>query len=94
LDIENILERVETEGVYRTHLRRQQADLHVFMQDEALLLDPRLDYNIIEGLSSEVKERLFRVRPASIGAAKRMEGMTPTSLVYLLKFAKRLHPTI
>ncbi|EED81849.1 predicted protein [Postia placenta Mad-698-R] len=84
-----ILTRVEIEGIYRTHLRRQEADLRVFLEDEGLTLDPHLDYEIVEGLSSEVKERLYRVRPTSIGVAKRMEGMTPTSIVSLLKFAKR-----
>ncbi|KAL7278263.1 hypothetical protein ACG7TL_008239 [Trametes sanguinea] len=84
-----ILTRVETDAVYITHLRRQEADLRLFMEDEALQLDPHLDYNTIEGLSSEVKERLFKVRPTSIGAAKRMEGMTPTSMIYLLKHARR-----
>ncbi|KAI9065742.1 glucose-inhibited division protein A subfamily [Trametes sanguinea] len=84
-----ILTRVETDAIYSSHLRRQEADLRLFMEDEALQLDPHLDYNTIEGLSSEVKERLFRVRPTSIGAAKRMEGMTPTSMIYLLKHARR-----
>ncbi|KAH9943613.1 mitochondrial translation optimization protein [Amylocystis lapponica] len=84
-----ILARVEVDGIYSSHLRRQQADLRVFMEDEMLVLDPSLDYASVEGLSSEVKERLSAARPASIGAAKRMEGMTPTSIVSLLKFARR-----
>jgi hypothetical protein len=36
------------------------------MDDETLTLDPRMDYNIVTGLSSEVRERLFAVRPTSI----------------------------
>ncbi|KAI0773122.1 glucose-inhibited division protein A subfamily [Trametes elegans] len=85
----HILTRVETDAVYSSHLRRQAADLRVFMEDESLLLDPHLDYHVVEGLSSEVKERLSKVRPTSIGAAKRMEGMTPTSMIYLLRHARR-----
>jgi len=84
-----ILARVEIDGVYSQHLRRQQADLRVFLDDEALALDPALDYATVEGLSSEVRERLAVVRPASVGAAKRMEGMTPSSIVSLLKFTRR-----
>lgn len=53
-------------GRYESHLRRQEADLRKFMDDENLTLDPQIDYNIINGLSSEVKERLFTVRPTSI----------------------------
>ncbi|KZT30098.1 glucose-inhibited division protein A subfamily [Neolentinus lepideus HHB14362 ss-1] len=86
-----ILTRVEIDGRYGPFLTRQEADLRVFMEDETLVLDPHMNYDGIDGLSSEVKERLYRVRPTSIGAAKRMEGMTPTSVVALLKYAKRMH---
>ncbi|KAK1227246.1 Mitochondrial Translation Optimization [Marasmius sp. AFHP31] len=78
-------------GRYNSQLFRQEADLRYFMEDESLELDPQMDYHTVEGLSSEVKERLFRVRPTTIGAAKRMEGMTPTSVVSLLCHAKRTH---
>ncbi|GBE86068.1 Mitochondrial translation optimization protein [Sparassis crispa] len=84
-----LLARVQTDSIYRFHLRRQQADLVAFHEDEALVLDPQLDYCAVDGLSSEVKERLSIVRPTSIGAAKRMEGMKPTAIVTLLKYAKR-----
>ncbi|KAI0654280.1 glucose-inhibited division protein A subfamily [Cubamyces menziesii] len=85
----HILTRVQTDAVYRSHLRRQEADLRLFMEDETLALDPQLDYNTVQGLSSEVRERLSKVRPTSIGAAKRMEGMTPSSMIYLLRHARR-----
>ena len=62
----HILSRVETDAVYSMHLRRQEADLRLFMEDESLVLDPHLDYSAVEGLSSEVRERLARVRPTSI----------------------------
>lgn len=94
-------------GRYSSHLYRQEADLRTFLDDESLTLDPRIDYNLVPGLSIEARERLFAVRPTSIvshlrahicftadcklqkGAVKRMDGMTPTSIVYLLRFAKR-----
>ncbi|KAI0698990.1 glucose inhibited division protein A-domain-containing protein [Cytidiella melzeri] len=84
-----ILTRVHIDGRYDAHLKRQEADLRAFHDDEDLLLDPLTDYSSVEGLSLEVKERLARVRPANIGVAKRMEGMTPTSLISLLKHTKR-----
>ncbi|KAI0086071.1 glucose inhibited division protein A-domain-containing protein [Irpex rosettiformis] len=86
----HILSRVHIDGRYDAHLKRQEADLRAFLDDESLLLDPQIDYSIVEGLSLEVKERLARVRPANIGVAKRMEGMTPTSLISLLKHTKRV----
>ena len=42
------------------------ADLRVFMEDESLILDPQMDYQKVDGLSSEVKERLGKVRPTTI----------------------------
>jgi len=85
----HILSRIDVDGRYNSHLRRQEADLRTFMNDESLALDPRIDYSVVTGLSYEVRERLSAVRPTSIGAAKRIDGMTPTSIVYLLQFAKR-----
>lgn len=84
-----LLARVDIEGHYHPHLSRQEADVKVFMEDETLMLDPGMAYADVPGLSSEVIEKLSRVRPTTIGAAKRIEGMTPTSVVYLLKYAKR-----
>ncbi|KAI0065130.1 GIDA-domain-containing protein [Artomyces pyxidatus] len=84
-----ILSRIDIDGNYSIHLRRQEADVRLFMEDETLVLQPELDYAKVEGLSSEEKERLGRVRPRSIGAAKRMEGMTPNGVVALLRHAKR-----
>lgn len=53
-------------GEYSAHLFRQEADLRAFMEDETLLLDPHMDYSVVTGLSSEVRERLFVVRPTTI----------------------------
>ena len=54
-------------GQYDAHLTRQEADLKtVFMEDESLLLDPRMEYSTVPGLSSEVVERLYRVKPTTI----------------------------
>ncbi|KAF8804049.1 glucose-inhibited division protein A subfamily [Phlegmacium glaucopus] len=83
------LSRIDIDGQYDMHMSRQEADVRAFMEDESLLLDPGLDYSAVPGLSSEVIEKLYIVRPTTIGAAKRMEGMTPTSVISLLKHAKR-----
>ncbi|KAJ7235073.1 glucose inhibited division protein A-domain-containing protein [Mycena haematopus] len=80
-----ILTRVQVDGIYSIFVSRQEADVRDFMKDETLMLDPHLDYLAVHGLSSEIRERLQRIRPATLGAAKRMEGMTPVSLVLLLQ---------
>lgn len=53
-------------GNYASHLRRQQADVKLFHDEESLLLAPDLDYQEVVGISEEVRERLTAVRPASI----------------------------
>ncbi|KAG6333859.1 hypothetical protein ID866_5234 [Astraeus odoratus] len=81
--------RIVIDATYAPHIPRQLADLQVFHADESLLLDPDMDYTQVRGLSEEVRERLQRVRPTTLGAAKRMEGMTPAAAVNLLKHARR-----
>jgi tRNA uridine 5-carboxymethylaminomethyl modification enzyme len=52
--------------MYQIYLKRQRVDLELFTQDEALDLEPDIDYSAIHGLSTEVKERLSRVRPTNL----------------------------
>jgi tRNA uridine 5-carboxymethylaminomethyl modification enzyme len=61
-----LLARIDIDGVYEPHLRRQESDLAVFHDDETLVLDPQMDYSTVAGLSEEVKERLNLVKPTSI----------------------------
>jgi len=53
-------------GQYDAHLARQAADIKAFAEDESLLLDPKLEYSTVAGLSGEVIERLYRIRPTTI----------------------------
>lgn len=85
----HIKARIVIDATYAPHIPRQLADLQAFHTDESLLLDPNMDYSQVSGLSEEVRERLQCVRPATLGAAKRMEGMTPAGAINLLKHARR-----
>ncbi len=80
---------VETENRYAGYLRRQDADIEAFRKDEALGLPGDLDYGSIGGLSSEVREKLGGARPATLGAASRIAGVTPAALVALLRHVRR-----
>jgi len=60
-----------------------------FRKDEALLLPGDLDYGSVGGLSSEVREKLGGARPATLGAASRIAGVTPAALVALLRHVRR-----
>lgn len=56
----------EFPGRYLPFLRRQEADLEAFQEDEDLVLDPHMDYGGVSGISSEVKEKLTMIRPTTI----------------------------
>jgi tRNA uridine 5-carboxymethylaminomethyl modification enzyme len=81
--------QIETDGRYAAYLERQEADLAAFRRDEALALSPALDYGAIQSLSHEARQALAASRPATLGAAARLPGVTPAALIALLRFVKR-----
>ena len=84
-----IAEQVEIDARYSGYLERQERDIASFRRDEALLLPPDLDYAAVGSLSREICDKLALARPASLGAAARISGVTPAALVALLKHVKR-----
>jgi tRNA uridine 5-carboxymethylaminomethyl modification enzyme len=84
-----IVEQVTTDAQYAVYLERQQADVDAMRRDEALALPPDLDYSAIAGLSAEVQQKLSAVRPANLGQAGRIDGITPAALTRLLGYVKR-----
>jgi tRNA uridine 5-carboxymethylaminomethyl modification enzyme len=84
-----VAEQLEIDARYAGYLERQQKDIVSFRNDEALLLPPDLDYAGVGSLSSEIRDKLALARPATLGAAARISGVTPAALVALLKHVKR-----
>jgi tRNA uridine 5-carboxymethylaminomethyl modification enzyme len=81
--------RVAIEGRYAPYLKRQEKMAQRFQQDENLLLPADLDYSQIFGISNEEKQALERVRPTSVGMARRIEGVTPAGALRLLMHVRR-----
>ncbi len=79
-----VLEQLETDALYAGYLDRQGADIAAFRRDEALMLPGDLDYAGVAGLSTEIVQRLSRIRPSTLGQAARIEGVTPAALTALL----------
>ena len=84
-----VAEQVEIDARYAGYLERQERDIASFRRDEALLLPPHLDYTAVGSLSREIRDKLAAARPATLGAAARISGVTPAALVALLKHVKR-----
>jgi len=81
--------QLETDGHYAGYLDRQEADILAFRRDEALLLPGDLDYGAVGGLSAECRSKLASLRPATLGQAGRIPGMTPAALTALLGHVRR-----
>ncbi|MGD9616098.1 MAG: tRNA uridine-5-carboxymethylaminomethyl(34) synthesis enzyme MnmG [Alphaproteobacteria bacterium] len=85
----DITEQLEIDARYSGYLERQARDIAAFRRDEALLLPSDLDYVAIGGLSAEIRSKLAAARPATLGAASRISGVTPAALVALLQYVRR-----
>lgn len=84
-----VREQVEIDAGYAAYLDRQVIDAEALRTEEGMLLPADLDYAAIGGLSNEVKEKLARVQPRTLGQAGRIEGVTPGALTALLAHVKR-----
>jgi tRNA uridine 5-carboxymethylaminomethyl modification enzyme len=85
----NIKARIHIEATYAPYIQMQEKAAETFLRDESLTLPPDLDYHAVHGLSMGEKEALKFVKPTSVGMARRVEGVTPTGVLRLLKYAKR-----
>ncbi len=84
----DIAEQLEIDSQYAGYLDRQEADILAFRRDEALRLPEALDYAAIRGLSTEAASKLGRIRPATLGQAARIDGVTPAALTLVLAHAR------
>jgi tRNA uridine 5-carboxymethylaminomethyl modification enzyme len=87
----DIVEQMEIGARYAGYLERQDLDVRAFRRDEALEIPADLDFDLVGGLSTEVRVKLFKARPATLGAASRVSGVTPAALVALLGHVRKRH---
>ncbi len=85
----NVREQVEIDAGYAGYMDRQEADIRAFRKDEALELPADLNYADIGSLSTEIRTKLSAARPATLGAASRLPGVTPAAVIALLRHVKR-----
>ena len=78
------VEQLEIDAQYAGYLDRQEADIIAFRRDETLRLPADVDYAAIVGLSTEAKLKLENIRPATLGQAARIDGVTPAALTLVL----------
>ncbi len=74
---------------YAVYLRRQAADVAALRRDENAVLPQTMDYGALAGLSTEVRQKLERHRPATLAQAARIDGITPAALMLLAAHLKK-----
>lgn len=84
----SIATQISIDALYAGYMDRHDADIAAFRKDEALKLPDDLDYGAVGSLSGEVRDKLEKARPATLGAASRIAGVTPAALVALLRHVK------
>ncbi len=83
-------DQVEIQIKYEGYLMRQQEQIERFKRLENLKIPEDMDFQTIIGLSTEVKEKLSKMRPISIGQASRISGVTPAAISILIVNLKKL----
>ncbi|MGB0513802.1 MAG: FAD-dependent oxidoreductase, partial [Wenzhouxiangellaceae bacterium] len=85
----DVAEQVETQVRYAGYLQRQKLEIERARASETLPIPDDFDYGVVRGLSTEVLEKLQRQRPATLGQASRIPGVTPAAVSQLLVWLKR-----
>jgi tRNA uridine 5-carboxymethylaminomethyl modification enzyme len=84
-----IAAQVAVDARYASYVIRQELDVAALRKDEALRIPAAFDFAAIPGLSTEVRQKLERQRPATLAQAGRIDGITPAALLLLLAHLKR-----
>jgi len=83
------LEQIANDALYAHYVQRQDEDVRRLTRDDAIDIPASLEYGAIDGLSTELCEKLQRARPETLGQASRIQGMTPAALTLLLARIRR-----
>lgn len=85
-----VLDAVEIEVRYEDYIRRQQDDAAELRKTDRVHIPADFDYSAVAGLSAEVREKLDRVRPATLAQAARVPGVTPAAITNLWIWIRKL----
>ncbi|MCM8790035.1 MAG: tRNA uridine-5-carboxymethylaminomethyl(34) synthesis enzyme MnmG, partial [Candidatus Omnitrophica bacterium] len=90
---ESALRQIEIEVKYSGFIQRQLSEVEKFKNLEKIRVPVDLDYNNIQALSREIREKLTKFKPVNLGQASRISGVTPAAIsilmVYLKKYEKK-----
>ncbi len=86
---ESIAQKVEIEIKYEGYIQRQLNEVEKFKNLEKIKIPHEFDYTKVHGLSNELKEKLLRIKPISLGQASRIPGITPAAISIIMIYLKK-----
>ncbi|MEK7712343.1 MAG: tRNA uridine-5-carboxymethylaminomethyl(34) synthesis enzyme MnmG, partial [Pseudomonadota bacterium] len=89
VDDAQVTEQIDIQAKYAGYIDRQQDEIDKHQRHEDTCLPEALDYTVVRGLSIEARQKLARHRPATLGQAARISGITPAAISLLLVHLKR-----
>ena len=92
IDDQEVIAQIEISARYRGYIDRQQAEVVRHREQEDAVIPSTLDYLLVRGLSSEVRQKLSQHRPVTVGQAARIAGVTPAAISLLLVHLKKSDP--
>ena len=81
--------QIETDCIYNVYLKRQKEDIKMYRQENKTKIPINFDFNLIKGLSNEIKDILNQNKPSTVAQASNLPGFTPTATLLLLRHLKR-----
>ena len=85
---EAIKKQIEINATYASYIKRQEQDIEIFRQDQNMKIPLDIDYSSIQSLSNEVREKLSKLRPPTIAAAFKIQGITPASIMAVMVYIR------
>ena len=86
--------QIEIEVKYGGFIQRQRKEVEKFKNLEKIRLPEDFDYSVIPSLSREIKEKLIKGKPLTLGQASRISGVTPVAISALMIWLKKTRPTL
>ena len=83
------IEALEIEASYAVYMQRQKADIIEVKRDEERKIPENFDFNLLSGLSNELKLKLTRAKPQNIAQAAKVDGMTPAAVSLLIAILRK-----
>ena len=83
-----ILDQITTEAHYKGYLKKQESEIISLTKEEKVEIPTNLKYELIPSLSTEIVEKLTKIKPKNLSQASRIDGVTPAALSVILSYIK------